>query len=427
MSWRGRPVHAQIRCLTRTLRSWCPRLPSLNEGSRLVTAVSQVSFLASTSLASISVARPLVFDAIMNFVSPSTLAGLPSSRTPKPSANTTLPPWTSPTATPGTPVSFCASSTNFASTASARRVERVGLLARERLALAALRQQLAEHQPELRAPLLGHAVGDVDDRHGPHAVGPAHVDAEAALLVRRDLVLVAPAVGPPVAVGGRRLDLERRCTSSGLYAANAAATAASASFGSGRSTIATHAPPSGASRIVAGPRTDSDQPTGAMNVLPAVVVRGASAVNFSAGVLAGSSGRATGGLSPAFGFAGGVSGSDEEHAATRSRAARARIARDLITAPASPTDPRRAKNHPVTVKPRRPPRSRRRSWRARPVEESPGHRETSAASSISAPTVANSSPPILSPTLTTARYGSSSPPRQKPSSQRAQVAAAPAA
>src|SRR6185503_18860907 len=71
---------------------------------------------------------------------------------------------------------------------------------------------------------------------------------------------------------------------SGLYAAHAALIAASASTASfaGTSTSAMNEPPSGASRTVAGPRTTSDQPAGATNVLPATVVLGVSAVIFSA-------------------------------------------------------------------------------------------------------------------------------------------------
>ena len=64
MSWRGNPVHAQIRCFTSTLLV-VSASPSLNDGNRLVAVVSHVSFFASTSFASISVASPFVFDAIM--------------------------------------------------------------------------------------------------------------------------------------------------------------------------------------------------------------------------------------------------------------------------------------------------------------------------------------------------------------------------
>ena len=58
------PVQAQIRCLTRTLLV-VSALPSLNDGSKPTTGVSQVIFLASTSRASMSVTIALVFDAIM--------------------------------------------------------------------------------------------------------------------------------------------------------------------------------------------------------------------------------------------------------------------------------------------------------------------------------------------------------------------------
>src|SRR5262249_5675018 len=67
---------------------------------------------------------------------------------------------------------------------------------------------------------------------------------------------------------------------SGLYAAHAAATAASAVAASftGTSTKTMNDPPSGTSRIVAAPRTAIDQPAGATNVFPAVVVFGESEV-----------------------------------------------------------------------------------------------------------------------------------------------------
>src|SRR5688572_15711260 len=67
---------------------------------------------------------------------------------------------------------------------------------------------------------------------------------------------------------------------SGLYAAHATATAESAVAASftGTSTRAMNEPPSGASRMVAGPRTTSDQPAGATKVFPATVVLGVSAV-----------------------------------------------------------------------------------------------------------------------------------------------------
>jgi hypothetical protein len=91
--------------------------PSLNSGSTLVAGVSHVSFLASTSFASINVVSALVFDAIMYLVSPSGLAGLPSARTPKPPLNTTLPFSIRPIDTPGTSSVFIVSSTNFVSCA----------------------------------------------------------------------------------------------------------------------------------------------------------------------------------------------------------------------------------------------------------------------------------------------------------------------
>ena len=79
-----------MRCLIWTLRV-VSGSPSLNVGNAPVAGVSQVSFPASTSFARMRVAIAFVFDAIMYFVSASTFAGSPSSRTPKPTANTVRP------------------------------------------------------------------------------------------------------------------------------------------------------------------------------------------------------------------------------------------------------------------------------------------------------------------------------------------------
>jgi hypothetical protein len=74
-----------------------------------------------------------------------------------------------------------------------------------------------------------------------------------------------------------------------LYAAHAAATASAAlatSF-TGTSKRTMNDPPSGASRIVAFPRTSSDHPAGATNVLPVMVVLGVSTAMRSGAPLAG--------------------------------------------------------------------------------------------------------------------------------------------
>src|SRR5918992_373191 len=68
---------------------------------------------------------------------------------------------------------------------------------------------------------------------------------------------------------------------SGLYSFHAAATAASA-LGAWRSMSAMAELPSGASRMMAGPRTAILQPAGAMKRLPAVVVLGVSRASRSA-------------------------------------------------------------------------------------------------------------------------------------------------
>ena len=103
------PVHAHTRCRTCT-RAVVAASPSLNSGISVVTGVSQANLPSSTCFASISVVSALLLEAIMKTVDASTLPGLPSSRTPKPPANTTLPCWTMPIATPGTSKAMRASS-----------------------------------------------------------------------------------------------------------------------------------------------------------------------------------------------------------------------------------------------------------------------------------------------------------------------------
>ena len=111
-SWRGMPVHAQIRCLMSTCRVVAAS-PSLNEGYASVTGSSQRSFFSSTSSASSSVVIAFVLDAAMKSVSLSTFAGLPSSFTPRPPSHTTLPPSMNARPTPGTSSCFMPSATNF--------------------------------------------------------------------------------------------------------------------------------------------------------------------------------------------------------------------------------------------------------------------------------------------------------------------------
>ncbi len=100
MSWRGIPVHAQMRCLICTLFVVAAS-PSLKRGKTSVTGWSQRSFFSSTSSAMSSVASAFVFDAAMKSVSASTFSGLPSAFTPRPPSYTTLPPSMSARPTPG--------------------------------------------------------------------------------------------------------------------------------------------------------------------------------------------------------------------------------------------------------------------------------------------------------------------------------------
>ena len=208
MSCRGRPVHAQIRCFTST---WLvvSASPSLKLGRRLVTGVSHVSFPSSTSLASSSVVSAFVFDAIMKSVSASTFAGLPSLRTPKPPAKTTLPSWTMPSDDAGDAELLLRRLDEPAELRDPRRVERVRLLARERLARVALRQEPAEDQRHLRAALLADRLRHVVDHHGPEAVRERALSADVPLLVRRRLVVVGLLLRPAVLVGPVVRDLQR--------------------------------------------------------------------------------------------------------------------------------------------------------------------------------------------------------------------------
>ena len=82
-----------------------------------MTGVCHVSFFWSTSRPSSKVVIAFVFEAMMYSVSASGFSGFPSSRTPKPPANTTFPPCTIPSETPGTPSWLCPRSTNAPSSA----------------------------------------------------------------------------------------------------------------------------------------------------------------------------------------------------------------------------------------------------------------------------------------------------------------------
>src|SRR5215467_10334826 len=86
-------------------------------------------------------------------------------------------------------------------------------------------------------------------------------------------------------------------------------------------------PASGASRIVAGPRTVIAQPAGAMNVAPSTVVRGVSAVSRSTFAAAGRGAGffATGGAAGVTGALGAAGGVASWHATRRRRVQKARI------------------------------------------------------------------------------------------------------
>ena len=77
------PVHAQMRCFTRTFFV-ISASPSLKLGKSSVTGWSQRIFFSSTSFASSIVVMPLVLEAAMKSVLASIGPGLPSSRTPRP-------------------------------------------------------------------------------------------------------------------------------------------------------------------------------------------------------------------------------------------------------------------------------------------------------------------------------------------------------
>ena len=219
----------------------------------------------------------------MNSVSPSTFAGLPSSRTPKPPANTTLPSWTMPNDTPGTPSCFCRVSTNFVELGDPRRVELVRLLARERLARRSPSAAAGRRSaPTWRAALLADAPAPC--RRSPRSSAPfanarprRRRASRSATSDSRSRAMLRPAVLVGSVVG----DLERPLLRRACTRAHAAATAASASF-AWTSTSAMCESPSGGSRIVAGAahRRSTSRPA-AMNVLPATVVFGVSASSFS--------------------------------------------------------------------------------------------------------------------------------------------------
>ena len=273
-SWRGMPVHAQMRCLTST---WLvvSASPSLNDGRtlrrrrvprrassrrRAWRASASSSPWCSTRSCTACRRRPS--------------SGLPSSRTPKPPANTTLPSWTRPTETPGTPSELHRRLDELRrARRCARRRAGSPCLPANDSRVAALRQQLPEDQPDLRAALLADRLRHVVDRDRPHVVGAAHVGADVALLVRRRLILDSLRVGPAVLVGARASSTLQRPLRVGLVRGPRGRD------GGVRVRVLrrhvdehdrTSRPraPRGSSR----PRTRSDQPAGATNVLPATVV-----------------------------------------------------------------------------------------------------------------------------------------------------------
>ena len=89
-SLRGTPVQAHTKSSMRTF-AVVAGLPRRNDGYALTTGSLHWSFPWSTTRASMSVVRPLVFEAIMKRVFLSTGVGLPNVRTPRPPSYTTLP------------------------------------------------------------------------------------------------------------------------------------------------------------------------------------------------------------------------------------------------------------------------------------------------------------------------------------------------
>ena len=146
----------------------------------------------------------------MKRVSASTLSGLPNSRTPKPSAKTTLPSCTMPMATPGTSNCLPRVLDEITQAGDARRIERVRGLAREGFALVALGQQAIEDLLDLRVALLADVVGHVVDQHGPRAPITRRARRHAALVVRPRFRTVYARICSQPSRGGRsRGQLER--------------------------------------------------------------------------------------------------------------------------------------------------------------------------------------------------------------------------
>ena len=73
-----------------------------NHGRWSITRSSRESLPSSANMDSEAEVNAFVFEAMANIVCASTLAGLPSSRSPQPFASTTSPSFTTATAMPGT-------------------------------------------------------------------------------------------------------------------------------------------------------------------------------------------------------------------------------------------------------------------------------------------------------------------------------------
>ena len=167
MSCRGRPVHAQIRCLTST----CARRVGVAElerrqqaGDRRVPGqLPLVDQLGEHQRRQrLGVRRDHEERVGVD------LLVAPSSRTPKPPANTTLPSWTRPMATPGTPVVLHRRLDEPAQLGDPRLIEPVRLLPGERSRACSPWAAAGRRSGDLGAALLADVLRHVVDDDRPH-------------------------------------------------------------------------------------------------------------------------------------------------------------------------------------------------------------------------------------------------------------------
>ena len=243
----------------------------------------------------------MLSDPIMNSVSASTGSGLPSSRTPNPPANTTLPPWIRPMATPGAPVVARALSTKSVICLIRSASSACGLRPANdsRASLAGRRLvTINRNWPPRRSNAARSALTSVMNQLSPKRRAVADICRCSAGAVSYSYI--RPASQPPCAGCSRSPRILR--AKLGSTEAHAALTASPTGILAGASMITTLMSFSGPSSTRRDPRAslDSVQPAGTVRVVPAALTRATSAVTVS-GLASASAADATTGFATAAG------------------------------------------------------------------------------------------------------------------------------